>query len=414
VSAAALLLAVLAVQTPAQDSAVRVFLDCPNSYCDFDYYRTEITFVNWVRDRQFADVHLLITAQETGGGAEHTLAFIGQRRFAGAEDTLKVVTRSTDTDDAIRKRLAQAMRLGLVRFAARTPVADKIEISYDAPEQAATAVRDRWNYWVYAAGVSSNYSAEKSQNFFYIAGEVSANRITQAWKILLEIEGSYNESNFHFREDSVTAFTFRNLQRNYEGSVLAARSLGPHWSAGFRGLVRQRTFSNEDLAIRAAPILEYDVFPYSQSTRRLLTIQYAPGVSSFDYADTTLYGQTKETRLNQLLTVSLETKEPWGSSGVSLQAGNYFYDFAKHHVALFGNLDIRIFKGLSMYLFGSAARVKDRISVAKTAGATPAEVLLQRRQLETDFTYSMYIQLRYTFGSKFANIVNPRVQETDF
>ena len=83
-SAAALLLAVLTVQTPAQDSALRVFLDCPNTYCDFDYYRTEITFVNWVRDRQFADLHLLITSQGTGGGAEHTLAFIGLRRFAGA------------------------------------------------------------------------------------------------------------------------------------------------------------------------------------------------------------------------------------------------------------------------------------------------------------------------------------------
>ena len=41
----------------AQDSALRVFLDCPDAFCDFDYYRTEITFVNWVRDRQFAQVH---------------------------------------------------------------------------------------------------------------------------------------------------------------------------------------------------------------------------------------------------------------------------------------------------------------------------------------------------------------------
>lgn len=413
-SAAALLLAVLTVQTPAQDSALRVFLDCPNTYCDFDYYRTEITFVNWVRDRQFADLHLLITSQGTGGGAEHTLAFIGLRRFAGAEDTLQVLTRSTDTEADIRQRLAQTMRLGLVRFAARTPVADKIEISYDAPAQAATAVKDRWNYWVFSAGVNTNYSAEKSQNFFNVGGELEANRITQAWKIELEVGGSYSESNFHFREDSVTAFTFRNLQRNYGAEATVVRSLGPHWAAGLRGITRQRTFSNEDLLIRVAPVLEFDVFPYSQSTRRLLTIQYAPGISVFDYADTTIYGRTEETRWNQLLTISLETKEPWGSSGVSLESGVYMHDFSKHHVALFGNLDIRIFKGLSMYFFGSAARVKDRISVARQAGATPAEVLLQRRQLETDFTYSMYIQLRYTFGSKFANIVNPRVRNTGF
>ncbi|HKC38310.1 MAG TPA: hypothetical protein VKC15_02075, partial [Gemmatimonadales bacterium] len=80
-SAAWLLIAAIA-QNPtdtaraAQDSALRVFLDCPNSFCDFDYYRTEITFVNWVRDRQFAQVHILVTSQATGGGQEYTLGFI--------------------------------------------------------------------------------------------------------------------------------------------------------------------------------------------------------------------------------------------------------------------------------------------------------------------------------------------------
>src|ERR1043165_9572245 len=66
----------------AQDSAVRVFLDCPDSFCDFDDYHTEITFVNWVRDRADAQVHVLITTQTTSGGQEFTLAFIGLERYA--------------------------------------------------------------------------------------------------------------------------------------------------------------------------------------------------------------------------------------------------------------------------------------------------------------------------------------------
>src|SRR5467141_2097848 len=111
-----------------QDSAVRVFLDCPNSFCDFDYYRTEITFVNWVRDRQFAQVHLLITTQDTGGGREYTLTFIGLERFAGAADTLHSISLSTDTDDAIRKTLAQPMRPGLIRSAHQPPVGRRIGI----------------------------------------------------------------------------------------------------------------------------------------------------------------------------------------------------------------------------------------------------------------------------------------------
>lgn len=56
----------------AQDSALRVFLDCPNSDRDFDYFRTEITFVNHVRDRQYAQVHVLVTSQRTGGGGPNS------------------------------------------------------------------------------------------------------------------------------------------------------------------------------------------------------------------------------------------------------------------------------------------------------------------------------------------------------
>jgi len=189
------------------------------------------------------------------------------------------------------------------------------------------------------------------------------------------------------------------------------RSLSPHWSGGLRGSVRQATFSNQDLAVLLAPVVEFDVFPYSQSTRRLFSLQYSAGLAAYNYADTTIYNRTAETLVNQTLTLSLDVKEPWGSAGLSLEGATFFNDFAKHHVALFGNTDVRIFKGLSLFFFGSAARVKDRLSVAKAAGSTPADILLQRRQQETDFSYQAYVSLRFTFGSKFANIVNPRIRD---
>src|SRR5258708_33928454 len=76
-----------------QDSAVLVFLDCPDTFCDFDYYRTEITFVNWVRDRQYAQVHVLVTPQSTGGGQENPLSFIGLKRIAGRAGRLRRASR---------------------------------------------------------------------------------------------------------------------------------------------------------------------------------------------------------------------------------------------------------------------------------------------------------------------------------
>jgi len=75
----------------AQDSApppikLRVLLDCND--CDFDFMRTEINFVDYVRDRQDAQVHILVTAQPTGGGGtEYALNFIGQRELASVADS---------------------------------------------------------------------------------------------------------------------------------------------------------------------------------------------------------------------------------------------------------------------------------------------------------------------------------------
>ncbi len=90
------------VDAPPQGEALRVFLDCNASACyDFNFFRTEIDFVNWVRDREDSDVHLLITGQRTGGGGwSSDLFFIGRGRFEGRADTLNHFASADDTQDA--------------------------------------------------------------------------------------------------------------------------------------------------------------------------------------------------------------------------------------------------------------------------------------------------------------------------
>jgi len=76
--------------------APRVFLDCHR--CDRDYVRTEIDWINYVRDRQEADVHILGTVQRTGSdGWEYTFEFIGKNKFSDITHTLKYVSSRTDT-----------------------------------------------------------------------------------------------------------------------------------------------------------------------------------------------------------------------------------------------------------------------------------------------------------------------------
>ncbi len=62
----------------SQAGAIRAFLDCQSRGCDFDFMRDQIRWVNWVRDRLFADVQLLVTSLRTGaGGTEYTVTAIG-------------------------------------------------------------------------------------------------------------------------------------------------------------------------------------------------------------------------------------------------------------------------------------------------------------------------------------------------
>ena len=111
--------AVAAQNAPA--AALKVFLDCNDFQgCDFDFFRTEITAVNWVRDRQVADIHVLVTTQTTGsGGREYTSTFIGLGRFTGVTDTLKYASPPAAPQDEVRRGLAQVFRSGLVRYIAR-------------------------------------------------------------------------------------------------------------------------------------------------------------------------------------------------------------------------------------------------------------------------------------------------------
>jgi hypothetical protein len=142
-------------------------------------------------------------------------------------------------------------------------------------------------------------------------------------------------------------------------------------------------------------------------SRRQFTLQYGLGVSFVRYEEETVFEVFEETIFEQSLTASLGLQQPWGSVFTSLTASHFLDDPSKNQMTLFGNASLRIVRGLSINFFGNVSRVRDRVFLARR-GATDDEVLLRRRALETNFDYSMNISIRFTFGSIFNNIVNPR------
>ena len=390
---------------PAADS-VKVFVDCANVSCDFDFLRTEITFVDYVRDRKDADVHVLITGEETGGGGEkYTLNFIGLGRFAGVDHLLHYVSGVTQTSDETRRGLANTIKLGLVHYVAGTSVAKELQISRTKPAggKPDAAARDPWDFWYMNTSISLYSNGEKLTNSTDVYGSVGASRVTEAWKI--NLSGNFDFSRSRYTFDDGTDYV--STSRSFGFTGYAVKSLTPHWSAGARTQVSRSTYYNRRLLLTFAPAIEYDIFPYSESTRRQVTFNYAVGLNHLRYDEVTIFDKIRETLPSHTFLMAATFKQPWGSYYSSFEARQYLTDLAKNRLILYNSLNLRVFKGFSVRFNGDIERIHDQIYLPK-GGATPEEILVRRLQLATSYSYYLSVGLSYSFGSIHNNVVNTR------
>jgi hypothetical protein len=385
---------------------VAVYLDCQGGGCDFDFFRQEIGSVNWVRDRAVADVHVLLTTQETGaGGTQYTLAFLGLGRFAGKGDTLTYSAEPTAVQDERRKGIAQVLRVGLVRFVARASGYDALKITFEQGDEDAKAkpTRDRWNLWVFEITLSGFTDGDRTDKFLGGDGELNARRVTERWKTIGELNASYNESSFELSEGE----KFTNIQRNYDFEFEQIASIGRHFAAGITGGIGTSTFSNQRRVTKFAPAVEYDVFPYSEATRRALTFQYAAGLTHYIYEDSTIYFKLREGVAVQQVRAALAAQQPWGNVEISALFRNQIMDAAKRRASIGGHISVRIVRGLSVNFGGNLTSIHDQINL-RLADVSDEEILVRQRERGTSYRYSANFGVSYTFGSILNNIVNPR------
>jgi hypothetical protein len=386
---------------------LRVFLDC-QTHCDFDFFRTEIAFVNFVRDRKDADLHILITSERTGsGGSEYTFQFIGLGGFAALQHTLHHTSDATATDDEVRRGQLRVIRLGIASYAAYTPQGERLDVQFKPDsaqkKEVVGPTRDPWNLWYFRTRLNGNFSGEELSSRYSLGASVSANRTTEAWKVNLSLNGNYNESSYTLSDDS----EYVSITRSFTWSGLAAKSLNPQWSAGVKNTVSGSTYRNQDLYVRLAPGIEYDFFPYSESTRRRFTIQWTIGADYYDYIEETVYLKTTDTLFDHTLIASLDLTQPWGSTSFAFEAAQFLNDPSKYRLTLFGSADVRLFKGFSFNVFGDVERIRDQIYLPR-GEATDEEILVRQRQLQTGYSYFFGFGVSYSFGSKYQNVVNPR------
>ncbi len=391
----------------SQAGAIRAYMDCQSSRCDYDFMRDQIRWVNWVRDRLFADVQLLVTSLRTGsGGSEYTITAIGVDKFKGRADTAVVFINPNDADDVARRSLARTFSLLLAPYAAKTPLASRLSLSYAAPTggpASPKSVKDRWNFWIFRVSANGYASGEKQAQFRESFVNASANRVTANWKINIGTSLGYDESKFDLGDEG----TFVNLQRNYGGSMLAVKSLGEHWSAGASANASYSDYYNQQLNSRFAGAVEYNLFPYKEFTRRQLTAYYQLGMASYRYKSTTIFGRIAENRPVHNGTIAWNARQPWGTVNVNVFGSQYLHDLGRYNYGAGGFVDLRITKGLSINLGGNYSRVADQLYL-KRGELDDTQIVARQQALATNYRYYANFGVSYTFGSIFNTVVNPR------
>ena len=291
--------------------------------------------------------------------------------------------------------------MGLTRYVARTPLGKYLTINFSKP-LTETINTDKWDSWVFKTSVSGYASGEQSYKSAYLNGNFSANRVTEELKTSISAQYSYSVDKFEIDEDIITS------EHNSKSvSGLLVKSITDHWSAGGSFYVGASNYSNTKLSLNILPGIEYDLFPYSESTRRQLRFTYKAGFNYMDYIDTTIYNKVTENLWRHSLSINYEIIQKWGSADITLEYSNYLHDWSKNNISLNGFMSLRVAKGLSLNFGGGAAIVHDQLGLVK-GGATQQEVLLRLRELETQFEYFTTFGVTYTFGSIYNNVVNPR------
>lgn len=382
-----------------------VFFDC--DHCDFNYIRQEVPFVNWVRDREDAVLHLLINSTRTASrGREYTLDFIGLKRFAGTDQTLTYVAPPDFTEDEERSGLVGIIKIGLLPYLSDSSLLSRMQVSYQEEEgedREADRFDDPWDSWVFEIGGGFWGQKESAQEEISLDAWLRAERVTEAWRIRNRFYGEYEREMFRNDGRDITSTSHR---RSFWSSVV--KSVSAHWSAGLEAEAYSSTYSNTGLALGLFPAIEYSLFDYSEVQRRRVTLAYRLGVHYVDYRERTVYNKSSESLMDESLRLDLDYNQPWGEVRIRLTGSHYFHDLHRYKLDLWSRLNIRLTRGLSLSLRGSAEQIHDQLHLP-AGNATLEEILLRQRDLATTYEVSARVGLSYTFGSIYNNVVNTRL-----
>ena len=382
----------------------KIFIDC-RTYCDMTYIKSEIDFVDYMLDRQSAELYFLLVDQRTGSGGREFIMTVENKKSESESYELKFFTEPNSVEADIRTAIVKHLKKALLKFMVDEGMTDNISFSVKKTETEKTeeVLIDSWDSWVFSLGVNGNINRESQFNSLNLRFNFTTNRTTEKHKFYSRINYNRNENNFIIEDEE----TINNLQTSFFGNMLYAYSLNEHWSVGGLTRYRRSIFENYDHSITFSPAIEYNVFPYSQYADHNFTFRYEIGGRYNDYIDTTSYFKATELLVRHRLAMDYQIVKSWGNVDVDAGVSHFISIPDRYNIFINPSIDINVFKGLNVYTGIFYEITKDRINIPK-GDLSVEEILLQNKLRDSNFSMYMFFGIRYRFGSAFNNVVNTR------
>ena len=381
----------------------KVFIE--GTRLDFDFLRRNMRFVDFVNDPAFADVQIIVKTRLNGGGGTVYSLMYNSISFENLGNyTLSCTTNPGDTQEEQRKTIADALTLGLMPYANQSEIASSLSIRYKGKEETMPIqIDDPWNSWTFRGDFNSNLSLEESRKNFNYNFNLRADKVTDDWKIRNFARMSVRTSEYD--SDDETYYT-ENISNYLSTSVV--NSLSTRWSAGTFVSYENSNYRNILYSISIKPAIEYNIFPWDISDRKVFTIAYYVGPEWKSYYEETVFGKLNENLWRQNLRLNLQLVQTWGEIEAGLNASHYLNDLTKSRLTLDTELSVRIFRGFSVNFDFRAENIHDQISLPKSE-ASLEDILLNRVKLPSSYELYTGVGVRIQFGSIYNNIVNNRL-----
>ena len=387
----------------AQDSgeSLKIYLDCQD--CDLDYYKQELSYVEFVRDRKYADVHIFFTTQwNATGGKKYTIEFSGAHQYKDIHDVLEFSTTGETTKEQKRKLIMKNLELGLIRFWIANGLKDKISLSLKKDKKDKKVEEDPWNKWTFRFSARGYFNGQETSSSRYFNGNISVKQVKDKNKFTLYLSENNSKSVFKYNDEEI--ISERKSTYLYGDDIY---SISNHVSVGLFAGAGNSLYSNQSLFLYLKPGVEYNFFPYTMSEKKAIFLNFKVGPNYNKYYDLTAFGKTEELLWQQNITLGGLVVKKWGNISSNVEYRSYLHDLSLNGFNFNIETNLHLFKGFSLDLYASYGLSHDQVNI-RALGASREDLLLRQQQIKSGYNYYTSAGISYTFGSIYNTIVNPR------